>query len=91
MRRMADLLTKAADALDHGEDPFGLHFLNEHEVESGECLDMADYLALGARLAAWVIENPKRAGVAFEGAVNSMGMAAIVETLQRMNAKARTP
>jgi hypothetical protein len=61
MSRSAQLLKAAADALERGEDPLHFSFLSEHDVESGECLDLADSLALGARLIAWAMENPLKA------------------------------
>jgi hypothetical protein len=73
MRRMAQLLNKAAGALDAGEDPFSFSFLSEHDVTSTECLDMADLVAFGARLMAWVTEHPRDAAKFLEA--GSAGMA----------------
>lgn len=48
--RKVTLLKKAAAALDNGEDPFSTSFLSENDVTLDECGDLADSLALGARL-----------------------------------------
>jgi len=85
MSRMPDLLREAADALDDGRIPLMNPFLSEHDVSFEECMNMADFLALGARLMAWVVENPKHAAVAFQGAADSVSMTVITETLRRMN------
>jgi len=90
MSRMPDLLREAADALDDGRIPLENPFLSEHDVTFDECIDMADFLALGARLMAWVVENPKRAAVAFQGAADSVSMVVITETLRRVNAPRTT-
>lgn len=89
MSRQADLLREAADALNDGRDPLTNPFLSEHGVTLDECYDMADFLALGARLIAWAVENPKRAGAAFRGAVDGASMEIITETLRRMNEASR--
>jgi hypothetical protein len=90
MARMPDLLTKAADALDDGIDPLHFGFLSEHDVTSDECLDMAAFLALGARLMAWAIQNPKRAATLARGGLDAMHLEMITETLRRMNKAAAT-
>jgi hypothetical protein len=84
MSRSTELLKAAAEALESGEDPFGFSFLSEHDVESGECLDLADSLALGARLMAWAMDNPKQAVVAVQGASNWMSMDAITRALSKI-------
>jgi hypothetical protein len=84
MSRSADLLKAAAGALEGGEDPFGLHFLNEHDVESGECLDLADSLALGARILAWAMEHPRQAVLAVQGAGDVMMMDAVTRALAKL-------
>lgn len=88
MSRMADLLDKAADALDDGEDPFGLHFLSENEVESGECLDMAGQMAAGARLLAWVQRHPLDVAKFMEAGSAGMALNVVTGALARMNFKA---
>lgn len=88
MSRMADLLDKAADALENGEDPLALHFLSENEVTLDECFDLADKLAMGARIISWATRNPKAATAFAQGGVNGMGMDAITRVLRAMNEKA---
>jgi hypothetical protein len=88
MSRSAELLKAAATALEDGEDPLALHFLNEHDVEAGECLDLADSLALGARLIAWATENPKKAVLATQGAITHLEMDAVTRLLGKLNQKA---
>jgi hypothetical protein len=83
MSRMAQLLTKAADALEAGEDPFGFNFLSENDVTSTECLDMADKIAFGARVMAWVTENPRDAAKFLEAGSAGMALNAITEALAR--------
>jgi hypothetical protein len=85
MSRSSQLLKAAADALENGEDPLALHFLSEYDVEAGECLDLADSLALGARLIAWAMENPKKAVVAVQGAVTHLEMDAVTRLLGKLN------
>lgn len=50
MTRRDDLLAVAADQLDDLADPFHNAFLVEHDVTLNECGDMAEDLALAARL-----------------------------------------
>jgi hypothetical protein len=83
MSRMSDLLTKAADALDEGDDPFGINFLSENDVTSTECLDMADKIAFGARMMAWVTEHPRDAAKFLEAGSAGMALNAITEALGR--------
>lgn len=65
MRPSAQLLTAAADALDHGEDPFNTDFLSRHDVTADQCASMAQQLALGAKIVAHAVEHPRSAeGVA---------------------------
>jgi hypothetical protein len=54
----AQLLRQAADALDNGEDPFGVNFLQEHNVSLDQCFSMAEQLAVGARMVAKAMDNP---------------------------------
>lgn len=81
MRRMSYLLTKAADALDDGEDPLALHFLNEHDVTIDECYDMADKLAAGARLIAWATEHPRETAKFLEAGSAGMALDAITRAM----------
>jgi hypothetical protein len=55
----ADLLRKAADALEAGQDPFALPFLQEHDVTLDQCQSLADQMAIGARVVAAGIEKPR--------------------------------
>lgn len=58
MSRSTDLLRKAAKALDDGQDPLMNPFLSENDVPLDECFDLAERLALGARLVAQAFEEP---------------------------------
>jgi hypothetical protein len=84
MTRHSELLTAAADALEDGDNPFSGSFLAEHDVTSDECMDLADSLAIGARLYAWAIENPKQAIAAAEGASIGMRLDFIKRALQKL-------
>jgi hypothetical protein len=55
----ASLLRKAAKALDAGEDPFAGAWLRDNDVSFDQCMDLAEHLALGARIVARGIENPR--------------------------------
>jgi hypothetical protein len=85
--RSSTLLIAAADALERGEDPLALHFLNEHDVEAGECLDLADSLAIGARLLAWVMENPKQAATFARTGLNGMHLEMVTDALAKALSK----
>lgn len=85
MSRSSELLKAAADALDDGRDPLTPPFLDEHRVTLDECYDLAEWLAVGAQLMAWAIENPRRARTAVEGATDAMKMDFIVRALRKMN------
>lgn len=54
----ASLLRKAAEALEHGEDPFAGVFLAGNNVPFGQCMTLAEHLAIGARIVAYGIEHP---------------------------------
>jgi hypothetical protein len=88
MSRMADLLDKAAEALEQGDDPFHFSFLSEHEVESGECIDMASLMATGARIMAWVSRNPAKAGAFMEHGASGLAYKAFMDAMDRLNRKA---
>lgn len=85
MSRQSDLLRVAADALEGGRSPLEGAFLTEHEVTLDELFDLADSLAIGARLTAWAIENPRLAGAAASGAFDAMTMDTIIRMLRKMN------
>lgn len=55
----AELLRRAADALDESEDPFAGSFLRTNDVTADECMTLAEQLALGARIVAYAIEHPR--------------------------------
>jgi hypothetical protein len=55
----ADLLRKAADALDDGRDPLANPFLADNDVTLDQCYSLAGQLAIGARVVAEGIENPR--------------------------------
>jgi hypothetical protein len=85
MSRSAELLKAAADALEDGRDPLELSFLTEHSVSLDECCNLAESLALGARLYAWAMENPKMARAAAQGANIGMRLDFITRMLREMN------
>ena len=68
----ADLLRAAADALDDGTDPFTPGWLGEHNVTLDQCYSLAAQLAIGARIVAAGIENPRSP----QGVAMLMAMAA---------------
>jgi len=55
----AALLRAAADALDDGQIPLANPFLAEHDVTLDQCMSLAEQLAIGARIVAAGIENPR--------------------------------
>jgi hypothetical protein len=59
MTRRTQLLMAAAAALDDGQDPLTLPFLSEHDVTADECYSLAEQLAIGARIVAYGLENPR--------------------------------
>lgn len=89
MSRQSQLLKAAAQAMENSEDPFHESFLRANGVTLDECFDLAELLALGARLMAWAIENPVRAKTALSGAADTMRMDTITRVLQKMNGAGR--
>lgn len=85
MSRSSELLKLAADALVDGRDPLTLPFLSDHDVTLDECYDLAEWLAVGAQLMAWVIENPRQARSAISGATDAMKMDFIIRALRKMD------
>jgi hypothetical protein len=85
MSRSSELLKAAAEALDDGRDPLHLAFLSEHEVTLDECYSLAEWLAVGASLMAWAIENPHHAKTAMAGATDAMRMDTITRVLSKLN------
>jgi hypothetical protein len=66
----AALLRKAAEALDRQEDPFSGEFLGTNDVTSDQCMTLAEQLAIGARIVAAAIGNPRSEfGVAYALAI----------------------
>ena len=66
MATSAELLRLAAKALDDGEDPLSPYFLGQHDVTFDQCISLAGSLAIGARIVATGIEEPRSAqGVAW--------------------------
>jgi hypothetical protein len=59
MRRSAELLILAADALDDHTSPFCDEFLTKHEVTFDQCMSLSEQLAIGARIMAHGVENPR--------------------------------
>jgi len=83
MSRAADLLKAAATALDDGRDPLTSPFLGEHDVSLNECYDLAEQMAMGARLLAWALENPKLASAAMSGAGDGMAIHIYTEAIKK--------
>lgn len=83
MSRSAELLKAAAEALDDQQIPLMNPFLSEHEVTLDECLSLGEQLAMGARLLAWVLENPKLAAAALSSAQNGMALHMYTEIIKR--------
>jgi len=66
----AALLRKAAGALDRGEDPLTAPFLGDNDVSLDQCYTLAEQLAIGARIVAAGIEEPRSlAGQAYLAAL----------------------
>ena len=55
----AQMLRLAADALDDGRDPLTNPFLADNDVTLDQCYALAEQLAIGARIVAAGIENPR--------------------------------
>lgn len=89
MSRIADLLDKAAEALNDGRDPLANPFLRDNDVSYTEMLDLAQNLALGAQIAAWIHDNPRKAGTLFKAGMDAVRMETIVRVLQRWSAEGR--
>jgi hypothetical protein len=53
------MLRLAADALDDGRDPLTNPFLADNDVTLDQCYALAEQLAIGARIVAAGIENPR--------------------------------
>jgi hypothetical protein len=87
MSRSSELLKAAAAHLENGGDPFH-EFLADNDVTIDECFDLADSLAMGARLIAWAMENPRQAGIAARGGADFMKMDAITRALAKINLSA---
>jgi hypothetical protein len=83
-RRQAELLDAAADALDDQVDPFTPGFLSKHDVTFDECMDLAEWFALGARVVAWAIENPAKASAALKGANQQLQYEAFMRAMDRL-------
>lgn len=84
-RRRADLLRKAADGLDQGDQPFCDAFLGANEVTLDECYDLAEEMASGARIMAWAMENPKDAAAFLASGSAGMALNAITEALSKIS------
>lgn len=57
--KSAELLRAAAESLDDHTSPFCDEFLTWHEVTLDQCMSLAEQLAIGARIVAYAIENPR--------------------------------
>ena len=54
----AELLRRAADALDDGQIPLMNPFLSDNDVTLDQCMALAEHLDIGARIVAAGISNP---------------------------------
>jgi hypothetical protein len=59
MTRRTELLMAAATALEAGEDALATPFLTEHQVTLDEAYSLAEQLAIGARVVAYGLDNPR--------------------------------
>jgi hypothetical protein len=59
MASSAELLRRAADALDNGQIPLMNPFLSDNDVTLDQCFSLAEHLALGARIVAAGIRDPR--------------------------------
>jgi hypothetical protein len=57
--RRTQLLEAAAAALDDGQIPLTEPFLSAHEVTLDECFSLAEQLAIGARVVAKGLADPR--------------------------------
>lgn len=57
--RRTRLLMAAAAALDDGQIPLMDPFLSDHEVTLDECFSLAEQLAIGARIVARGLADPR--------------------------------
>jgi hypothetical protein len=57
--RRTELLMAAAATLDDGGIPLMDPFLSAHGVTLDECFDLAEQLAIGARVVAWGLAHPQ--------------------------------
>lgn len=55
----SELLRLAADALEDGENPFSMAFLSRNDVTFDQCQNLAQQLAIGARMFATAITKPR--------------------------------
>lgn len=85
MSRQAELLRKAADALDDGQIPLMNPFLADNDVTFDECMDMAGLMAEGARLIAWAMDNPKAAAAVVQGAGLGLKHHAFMVAMEKLN------
>jgi hypothetical protein len=86
--RSSDLLKAAADYLDDGGNPLELLFLSENEVTFDECGDLADSLAMGARLVAWAMEHPREAAAFLSNGSAGMALDACTRAMAGINLSA---
>jgi hypothetical protein len=56
---ITELLRMAADAFDDGRDPLAKAFLDEHGVTMDQAMNLAENLAIGARIVADGTEKPR--------------------------------
>jgi hypothetical protein len=57
--RRTRLLMEAARALEDGQIPLMNPFLSEHDVTADECFSLAEMLAIGARIVARGLSDPR--------------------------------
>jgi hypothetical protein len=85
MERMIELLEKAADRLDEGEDPFHNKFLTENDVTLNEVYTLAAFMAIGTRMMVFSMKNPKAALAMANAGKHSV----LTDVLEELNKRAR--
>lgn len=76
MNRSCEIIEAAVATLESGSDPFARSFLLEHEVSLDEVSDLADRLALAARIYLLLIDDLRVGRVKAEASVALMARAA---------------
>lgn len=76
MSRSREIIEAAVAALESGSDPFARSFLLEHEVSLDEVSDLADRLALAARIYLLLVDDLRADRAKAAASVALMGRAA---------------